>query len=68
MPSFGRELKPFVPCPRFAACHRTLYLTVEIATYRLNFSEDLDIDGKLRLNLDLKVSVRARVVLLCERR
>jgi hypothetical protein len=24
MPSFGREVKPFVPCRRFAACQRTL--------------------------------------------
>jgi hypothetical protein len=24
MPSFGREVKPFAPCRRFAACQRTL--------------------------------------------
>jgi hypothetical protein len=24
MPSFGREVKPFVPCRRFAVCQRTL--------------------------------------------
>jgi hypothetical protein len=24
MPSFGREVKPFAPCHRFAACKRTL--------------------------------------------
>jgi hypothetical protein len=24
MPSFGREVKPFSPCRRFAACQRTL--------------------------------------------
>jgi hypothetical protein len=24
MPSFGREVKPFVPCRRFAACQRIL--------------------------------------------
>jgi hypothetical protein len=24
MPSFGGEVKPFVPCRRFAACKRTL--------------------------------------------
>jgi hypothetical protein len=37
MPSFGREVKPFAPCRRFAACQRTLYLTVEVASYRLNY-------------------------------
>jgi hypothetical protein len=24
MPFFGREVKPFAPCRRFAACYRTL--------------------------------------------
>jgi hypothetical protein len=24
MPSFGREVKPFAPCRKFAACKRTL--------------------------------------------
>jgi hypothetical protein len=24
MPSFGRGVKPFAPCRRFAACQRTL--------------------------------------------
>jgi hypothetical protein len=24
MPSFGKEVKPFAPCRRFAACQRTL--------------------------------------------
>jgi hypothetical protein len=24
MPSFGREVKPFVPCRRFAACKKSL--------------------------------------------
>jgi hypothetical protein len=37
MPSFGREVKPFVPCRRFAACQRTLKLTVEVANCWLNY-------------------------------
>jgi hypothetical protein len=42
MPSFGREVKPFVPfapCRRFAACQRTLYFIMEVANYRLNCSD-----------------------------
>jgi hypothetical protein len=39
MPSFGRELKPFAPCRRFAACQRPLKFTVEFANYRLNCSD-----------------------------
>jgi hypothetical protein len=35
MPSFGKEVKPFAPCSKFAARQRTLYLTVEVANYRL---------------------------------
>jgi hypothetical protein len=27
MPSFGGEVKPFVPCRRFEACKRTLWFT-----------------------------------------
>jgi hypothetical protein len=30
MPSFGREVKPFVPCRRFAARKRTLFDYVEV--------------------------------------
>jgi hypothetical protein len=29
-PSFGREVKPWIPCRRFAACKRTLKCTVEV--------------------------------------
>jgi hypothetical protein len=39
MPSFGREVEPFATCRRFAACQRTLYFTVEVANYRLNYSD-----------------------------
>jgi hypothetical protein len=34
-PSFGREVKPWVPCRRFAACKRTLNVPWKSA-FRLN--------------------------------
>jgi hypothetical protein len=39
MPSFGREVKQFVPCRRFAACKRTLLDYVEFGSLRPNYSD-----------------------------
>jgi hypothetical protein len=36
MPSFGREVKPWVPCRRFAACKRTLNVPWKSA-FRQNY-------------------------------
>jgi hypothetical protein len=36
MPSFGREVKPYVPCRRFAACKRPRN-DVEKASFRQNY-------------------------------
>ena len=37
-PSFGREVKPFVPCPIFAACNRTPEsVCVEVTAFGRNF-------------------------------
>jgi hypothetical protein len=36
MPSFGREVKPFAPCHRFAACKRSLN-GVKKASFRQNY-------------------------------
>ena len=33
-PSFGREVKPFVPCRRFAACKRSLNVTWKSGIFR----------------------------------
>ena len=37
-PSFGREVKPFVPCRRFTACKRSLNVTWKSGIFRLNSS------------------------------
>ena len=37
-PSFGREVKPFVPCRRFTACKRSLNVTWKSGTFRQNSS------------------------------
>jgi hypothetical protein len=39
VPSFGREVKQFVPCRRFAACKRTLLDYVEVGSLRPNYSD-----------------------------
>jgi hypothetical protein len=39
MPSFGREVKQFVPCRRFAARKRTLLDYVEVESLRPNYSD-----------------------------
>jgi hypothetical protein len=39
MPSFGREVKQFVPCRRFAALKRTLLDYVEVESLRPNYSD-----------------------------
>jgi hypothetical protein len=39
MPSFGREVKQFVPCRRFAARKRTLLDYVEVGFLRPNYSD-----------------------------
>ena len=36
--SFGREVKPFVPCRRFTACKRSLNVTWKSGFFRLNSS------------------------------
>ena len=35
-PSFGREVKPFVPCRRFTACERSLNVTWKSGIFRQN--------------------------------
>ena len=35
-PSFGREVKPFVPCRRFTACKRSLNVTWKSGIFRQN--------------------------------
>ena len=35
-PSFGREVKPFVPCLRFTACKRSLNVTWKSGIFRQN--------------------------------
>ena len=37
-PSFGREVKPFVPCRRFTACKRSLNVTWKSGNFRQNSS------------------------------
>ena len=37
-PSFGKEVKPFVPCRRFAACKRSLNVTWKSGIFRQNSS------------------------------
>ena len=37
-PSFGREVKPFVPCRRFMACKRSLNVTLKSGIFRQNSS------------------------------
>ena len=37
-PSFGREVKPFVPCHRFTACKRSLNVTWKSGIFRQNSS------------------------------
>ena len=37
-PSFGREVKPFVPCRRFTACKRSLNVTWKSGIFRQNSS------------------------------
>ena len=37
-PSFGREVKPFVPCRRFTACKRSLNVTWKSGSFRQNSS------------------------------
>ena len=37
-PSFGREVKPFVPCLRFTACKRSLNVTWKSGIFRQNSS------------------------------
>ena len=37
-PSFGREVKPFVPCRRFTACKLSLNVTWKSGIFRLNSS------------------------------
>ena len=37
-PSFGREVKPFVPCRRFTACERSLNVTWKSGIFRQNSS------------------------------
>jgi hypothetical protein len=39
MPSFGRGVKQFVPCRRFAARKRTLLDYVEVESIRPNYSD-----------------------------
>jgi hypothetical protein len=39
MPSFGREVKQFVPCRRLAARKRTLLDYVEVRSLRPNYSD-----------------------------
>jgi hypothetical protein len=39
MPSFGREVKQFVPCRRFAARKRTLLDYVEVESLSPNYSD-----------------------------
>jgi hypothetical protein len=39
MPSFGGEVKQFVPCSRFAARKRTLLDYVEVGSLRPNYSD-----------------------------
>ena len=36
-PSFGREVKPFVPCRRFTACKRSLNVDVEVGHFQAKF-------------------------------
>ena len=38
-PSFGREVKPFIPCRRFTACKRSLNVTWKSGIFRQNLSE-----------------------------
>ena len=38
MPSFGREVNPFVPCHRFTACKRSLNVTWKSGIFRQNSS------------------------------
>jgi hypothetical protein len=43
MPSFGREVKPFAPCRRFAACKKSLSFMWELesqAKFTGHFSPD----------------------------
>ena len=37
-PSFGREVKPFVPCRRFTACKRSLNVTWKSGIFKQNSS------------------------------
>ena len=37
-PSFGKEVKPFVPCRRFTACKRSLNVTWKSGIFRQNSS------------------------------
>ena len=37
-PSFGREVKPFVPCRRFTVCKRSLNVTWKSGIFRQNSS------------------------------
>ena len=37
-PSFGKEVKPFVPCCRFTACKRSLNVTWKSGIFRQNSS------------------------------
>ena len=37
-PSFGRDVKPFVPCRRFTACKRSLNVTWKSGIFRQNSS------------------------------
>ena len=37
-PSFGREVKPFVPCRRFTACIRSMNVTWKSGIFRQNSS------------------------------
>jgi hypothetical protein len=39
MPSFGREVKQFVPCRRFVTCKRTLLDYMEVRSLRPNYSD-----------------------------
>jgi hypothetical protein len=39
MPSFGREVKQFVPCRRFTAQKRTLLDYVKVGSLRPNYSD-----------------------------
>jgi hypothetical protein len=58
VPSFGREIKLFAPCRRFVACQRTLKLTVEFASYRLNYRNfspaSVPLQQKTLMSLDIE--------------